>query len=131
MNQDGAQPVSGFKGFDSKLKIVHILLGESLSLMSEDLMELDREKEIRNIFNFFYPGKRKMKSRKSVKCAVYLNNVDILSKEYKRMKTLAFFLGIDYSFPIFVAPSSRPYEIACHENLFYRNKRVRSTDSKQ
>ncbi|MBA7668493.1 hypothetical protein ES703_76605 [subsurface metagenome] len=41
LDQDGSQPAFRSERLDSKLKSVYILLGKSLSLVSEHLMELD------------------------------------------------------------------------------------------
>jgi hypothetical protein len=78
LNQDGSEPVPCSEGLDAELKIINILLSKIFSLVSENLVELDRKKKIRVVFYFFYPRKRNVDCGRSVECAVYFNNIYIL-----------------------------------------------------
>jgi hypothetical protein len=108
-----------FKGLDTGLEFVHILLRKSFPLVGKDLMELDGKEELRIILHLPYPGPGHPDSRGPVKGAVYFDDINIESQKDKGMKTGRFFRRIDNTFPVLVAPACGSDEILRHLDLLY------------
>ncbi len=89
LDQESGQPPGRDERFDAELEVVRILMGEALSFMGEDLMELDRKQKIRIVRKLLRPGQGHRCGRRPVERAIDLDDVDITGEIGERMEPRA------------------------------------------